>query len=83
MTNLNYNYEVWPDYCKAHGLIWIPEWVENFDQLAKAHGYTQAQVDIAIQSHLVQVEHLFSPKTYNWKQRILLALWFLFGRKKK
>jgi hypothetical protein len=80
-NKMNFNYSQWPDYCKKNGLVWIPEWVENFDQLAKAHGYTQAQVDIAIQAHLVQIKHLFTPTIYTFKQRIALAFHFLFRRK--
>lgn len=79
---LNYSYTQWPIYCKEHGLVWVSEWVENFDQLAKAHNFTQAQVDIAVQCHLAQVEHLFTPANYTWSQRMCLVLWFIFGRKK-
>lgn len=78
----NFNYESGIAYAKKLGLTWIPEWVEDFDQQAAAHGYTQAQVDLAIQHHLQQVKHLFSTSTYTFRQRVLLALHFIFGRKK-
>ena len=80
---MNYDYSSGEKYAKACGLIWMQEWVEGFDELAKAHGFTQAQVDVAIQSHLYNVsKFLFNPKTYTFKPRVLLASWFLFGRKK-
>lgn len=79
---MNYNYTDGKKIAKDLGLTWMDSWIENFDQHAYAHGFSQAQVDICIHHHLVQVNHLFSVKTYTLKQRIGLACHFLFGRKK-
>lgn len=82
MTGTTYNYSSGEAYAKKLGLVWIPEWVVNFDQHAAANRFTQAQVDIAIQHHLIQVRHLFNPSTYTFPRRIALALHFIFGRSK-
>ena len=79
---MNYNYSGAAAYAKAIGVEFFESWVENFDQQAQAFGFSQAQVDIAMQHHLWHVKFLFSPKTYNFKQRLMLAGHFLFGRKK-
>lgn len=78
---LYYNYTAAEAYAKSCGLALQPERVAEFDKLASAHAFTQAQVDIAMQVHIRHVAFLFQPKSYGWKQRIVLALHFLFGRK--
>lgn len=80
---LNYDYSGAADYCKEIGLVWMGEdWVRDFDAHAVAHHFTQAQVDLCLHHHLLQVKHLFTPQIYNWKQRIALAVYFLLGRMK-
>lgn len=79
---MNYNYKSAEDYAKACGLVLQQERLAEFDQLAFAHGFSQAQVDVAMQIHLRHVAFILLPSSYTLKQRILLALHFLFGRKK-
>ena len=79
---MNYDYSGARDYAKSLKLFFIESWVEDFDQQAKAFGFTQAQVDMGLQHHLIQVRHLFTPQIYTWKERIMLALFFLFGKVK-
>lgn len=78
----NYNYTDAEAYAKACGIFLLPDKLLEFDQMAQAHGFSQAQVNVAIQIHIRHVSWLFDPKNYSLKQRIALALWFLFGRKK-
>lgn len=80
---MNFDYSFGEDYAKKLGLNWWPEWVVYFDQQAGAHGFTQSQVDIAIQHHLWQVRHIFDARSYSFRQRLYLALHFLIGKKLK
>lgn len=77
---MNYNYQASKDYCKKIGLVWLgDDFVKEADADAQDSGFTQAQVDLAMRHHLWQIKFLFNPKTYGLKQRVLLALHFLFG----
>ena len=80
---MNYDYTASEAYCKSIGLFWLgDDFVRDADTEAHALGFTQEQVEAAMRHHLWQVKWLFTPSTYNWKQRILLALHFLFGGSK-
>lgn len=78
---LNYNYTAAETYAKSCGILLQTERLDEFDKLAAAHAFTQAQVDIAMQCHIRNVALAFYVGTYTWKQRIMIALNFLFGRK--
>lgn len=78
---MNYNYTAAEAYAKACGLVLQQERLAEFDQLSFAHGFSQAQVDVAMQIHLRHVAFIMLPSSYTFKQRIMLALYFLFGRK--
>ena len=78
---MNFNYEASKDYAEKIGLIWKPEWLSEFDALAAAHNFTQAQVDIALQCHSYITRYrLFNPKSYTLRQRFLLAFYLIFGK---
>jgi hypothetical protein len=74
-----FNYTASKQFCYEIGLVWIDGMVEAPDLDAWLHGFTQEQVDIAMRHHLWQVKFLFTPRTYRWWQRILLAFFFLTG----
>ena len=76
---MNYNFSAAESYAKSCNLSLLPEKIAEFDQLASAHGFTQAQVDIAMQLHIRQTAWNFYPGNYSLKKRIKLALHFLFG----
>lgn len=80
MVLLNYDYKASKKYCESIGLTWLgDDFLEDADDEAKALEFTQAQVDAAMRHHLWQVRFLFTPQSYGYGQRILLALYFLFG----
>jgi len=76
---MHYDYHKSAAYSKQIGLTWSAHHVENFDQMAKAHGFTQAQVDIALQHHLWNVRQVMVREHYGMRKRIALALYYLFG----
>lgn len=80
---MNYDYSGVERYAKSLGLDFQIDWVADFDQQAAAFGLSQAQVDMVMQHHLLHVKRLFIPQIYMWRQRIKLALFFLFGKVKK
>lgn len=77
---MKFNYSASEAYAKSCGLALEHNRLAEFDQLAAAHGFTQSQVDVAMQVHIRHVAWLFNPKNYTFKQRIMLALYFLFGK---
>lgn len=67
-------------YCEYLGLVWFgDEYVAAVVRDAELHGFNQAQFDIAMWHCLWHVRTLFTPKSYKWWGRILLAGHFLFG----
>ncbi len=66
--------------CAAAGLKWddaaAAQAIAEFERL----GLTDAQANGLMAFHALRVAWLFNPTTYGWRQRILLALHFLFGR---
>lgn len=84
MIHLNYDYTASKQFCEQIGLVWLgDDFVRNADSDAYLLCFTQQQVEAAMEHHLVQVKWLFTPQNYNWKQRIAIALFFLFGWRKK
>lgn len=78
---MNYDYTASKVYCESIGLVWLGDaFLIDADTEAYLLDFTQVQVDAAMRHHLWQTKFLFDPKTYNWKQRIGLALHFLFGK---
>ena len=69
------------EYCERIGLVWLGD-----DYLAPAMkeafelGFTQAKFDAAMRHSMDHVKRLFTPSNYTWRQRLMLAAHFLFGR---
>lgn len=81
---LNYDYSASKQYCKNIGLVWLgDDFVREADTEAFQLNFTQEQVNAAMKHHLWQVKWLFDPTHYSYFQRILLAFYFLTGRKPK
>lgn len=81
---LHFDYATSKAFCIGLGLIWLgDEWVRNADEDAWVEGFTQQQVDVAMRHHLVQVKVLFNAHSYRWRQRVVLALYFLTGWRPK
>lgn len=79
---LNYDYVASKNYCTLIGLNWLGDDYQGLidaDETAKELGLTQYQVDSLMRSHLWQTKILFTPKNYNYLQRIIIALYFLTG----
>lgn len=75
---LFFDYTASKKFCDEIGLKWLgDDFLAQPDKDAWLNGFTQTQVDIAMRHHLWMVKHLFSPSSYRWWQRILLALFFL------
>lgn len=82
--SLYYDYISTRQFCQEIGLIWLGDkFVEGSDKDAWLHAFSQEQVDIAMRHHLWQVESLFSPGRYCWKNRLLMAFYFITGWKPK
>jgi len=80
---LNYDYRKSKSYCEHLGLVWLGDaFVESADKEAREHGFTQPQMDAAMRQHLWQVRFLFNPRSYNWLQRLTLAMHFIFNFKR-
>lgn len=78
---MNYDYVESQNFCEKIGLRWLgDDFVRVADHAAYETGFTQHQVNIAMQHHLWQVRWLFCANNYSLWQRILLALHFLLGR---
>ena len=78
--SLFYDYGSSKIYCESIGLAWLgDDFVRLADADAHRLGMTQEQVEKAMRHHLWQVRWLFTPKNYSMRQRIGLALMFLFG----
>lgn len=80
MTDLHYDYGASKQFAESLSLIWLgDDFVRAADAEAYLLGFTQEQVNAAMRHHLFQVAWLFNPSTYKWRERIAIALWFLFG----
>lgn len=79
---LHFDYASAKRYCEHIDLVWLgDEWLRNADNDAWAHGFTQEQMDIALQHHLWQTKWLFMPENYKWYQRWMIAFYFITGWK--
>ena len=76
-----YDYAASEKFCRSLGLQWFGDaWVEDAAKEAFLLGFTQQQFDAAMRHALIHVWRLFTPQSYTIKQRIRLALHFLFGK---
>ncbi len=81
---MNYDYAASKAYCESIGPVWLGnDFLQDVDSEAFDLGFSLVQLDAALRHHLWQVSWLFNPKTYAWHQRIGLAIWFLFGYRRK
>jgi len=76
---MKYDYAVPRAYCAKHGLRFSEEMAAQSDPLFVELGLSQPQVDHLVCRHAWVVNHLFDPKNYSWRGRIMLAARFLFG----
>ena len=78
---MNFDWRPSMSYARSLGLIWVDfdSALVNADKEAHELGFRQDQFDAAMRHHLWQVKRLFTPQTYSWRTRLLLALHFLFG----
>ena len=65
------------DYCEQIGLAFSQEDFDQFAPLAKEQNLTQEHVDFVMQQHAWRVKCLFNPKSYNYFNRVKVALYFL------
>jgi hypothetical protein len=78
---MNYDWRNPKRYCGLLGLKWLgDEYVEQFDNVAEDVGLSQRQLEKVVWHALSHVRYLFSPQNYRYRQRIAMAMWFLFGR---
>lgn len=80
LTDTYYHYDRAKGRCADLKLVWSRDIESQADQVFARLGLTQAQVDelSVLQCHVIK--WLFSPRAYDWRGRIALALHFLFGR---
>lgn len=67
-------------YCAQLGMEFREQDVPDADQQFEEAGLTQEQAEVCFRIHAHRIKYFFTPSTYVWKHRFLLALHFLFGR---
>lgn len=78
---LNYDYSDTRAYCEAHDLIFAEQMLPSPDATFKELKLTQKQVERIMREHVWAVNYLFKPESYTFKGRLMLAFYFLFGKK--
>lgn len=76
---MNYDYAAIKKYCTDLGLYLHDGMIKEFDYKANLNGLTQEQVEFVLKEHLSQIKMAFTPSIYPFKQRLLLAFYFLTG----
>lgn len=76
---LKYDYSDVANFCQYHGMSFDLSQVEEADRYFDQAEFSQRQVNIAMRLHAWRVKHLFNPAIYGFKDRVKLALHFLFG----
>jgi hypothetical protein len=66
--------------CEAKGLQWSDEFEQAACAVFQSEGLSQPAVERTARLHLDYVCWLFSPQTYDFRQRLGLAWHFLFGK---
>ncbi len=66
--------------CAACGLKWDEAGETEACKLFAGIGLDNDQANALMAFHAHRVAWLFNPPTYGWRQRIMIALHFLFGR---
>lgn len=62
------------------GMVFLEDWVPAADAMFAELELTQHQVDRLMMEYAWRVKFMFTPQSYNFRQRIGLALHFLLGR---
>lgn len=75
-----YDYTAAKAATEARGLTWLAEIVPDVDKRFAELNLTQAQVDGCLDMYGHYVKWLFTPQTYGFFHRVVLACHFLFGR---
>lgn len=78
-----YSYNAARAYCRSIGIPFHEAWAAIADAHFAAAELSQPQVDAVLELHAWHVNHLFTPSNYQWHGRLAVALFFLFGRKRK
>lgn len=79
---LNYDYTSTKAYCKKIGLHWLGDdfsFLVSADKAAKDVGMTQQQVETVMVFHLSTTKYLWTPSTYKFIGRLVIAFCFLFN----
>ena len=74
-----YNHQKAQSFCEYQGLVYDWTQAEIADKTLYDAGLSQDSFDAAMQLHISEVKRLFTPKTYTFKCRVLLAAMFLFN----
>lgn len=75
---LSYRWEAARQYAADHKVGWVESWVQYYDRHFAELQLSQAQVDGCMRLAVTHIKHLFSPKTYTLRQRLSIALHFIF-----
>ena len=76
--NRHYNYDSARKLCEERGMTFDERLVPTVDAHFHRYKFTQNQVDGAMSAHIWAVEFIFNPRSYTFKQRLMLAFHFLF-----
>lgn len=79
---LQYDYSKPRKLCESKGMVFLEQLVPQSDKHFNDYHFTQKQVDAAFELHIWAIEYIFTPQNYSFWQRIGLAIYFLFGKKK-
>lgn len=69
-------------YCASLGLVWNEGNWQYFLPTVKRLSLTHEQVVEGVKAHITLVAHLFNPKAYPWRGRLLIAAHFIFNFKR-
>lgn len=75
----SYDWQPVRDYCASIGMRVDEPGLQMADAEAAKYGLTQEQFDASLRLHAWRMKFFFTPSNYTIVQRIMLALYFLFG----
>lgn len=74
---MNYDHSNGKAYVAHIGMQWDDNFAARVDKVAHDNGITQEQFDVMVREYAWQVKVMFTPKQYDWRSRVLIALHFL------
>lgn len=77
MSDLHYDHSNGKAYCEMLEMPWDEDFASRIDELAHEAGLNQEQWDLMVREYAWRVKWMFTPTTYSFTQRIMLALHFL------